>query len=49
MAFFVQGVSGPNYRRRAVQAGMELLDAVGYRSDEGPWIDVGIAINAGIA
>jgi adenylate cyclase len=49
MAFFVQGVSGPNYRRRAVQAGMELLEAVGYGSDEGPWIDVGIAVNAGIA
>jgi Adenylate and Guanylate cyclase catalytic domain len=32
MAFFVQGVTGPNYRRRAVQAAMELLDAVGYGS-----------------
>lgn len=49
MAFFVQGVSGPNYRRRAVQAGMELLEAVGYGSEEGPWTDVGIAVNAGIA
>ena len=49
MAFFVQGISGQNYRRRAVQAGMELLDAVGYGSDQGPWIDVGIAVNAGIA
>jgi adenylate cyclase len=49
MAFFVRGVSGPNYRRRAVEAGMELLEAVGYGSDEGPWIDVGIAVNAGIA
>jgi adenylate cyclase len=49
MAFFVQGISGPNYRRRAVQAAMELLEAVGYGSDEGPWIDVGIAVNAGIA
>jgi adenylate cyclase len=28
---------------------MELLEAVGYGSDEGPWIDVGIAVNAGIA
>jgi adenylate cyclase len=49
MAFFVRGVSGPNYRRRAVEAGRELLEAVGYGSDEGPWIDVGIAVNAGIA
>jgi adenylate cyclase len=49
MAFFVQGISGPDYRRRAVQAGVELLEAVGYGSDEGPWVDVGIAVNAGIA
>jgi adenylate cyclase len=38
MAFFVQGISGPDYRRRAVQAGVELLEAVGYGSDEGPWL-----------
>lgn len=49
MAFFVQGISGPDYRRRAVQAGLELLEAVGYGSDDGPWIDVGVAVNAGIA
>jgi adenylate cyclase len=49
MAFFVQGISGPDYRRRAVQAGMDLLEALGYGSDEGPWIEVGAAVNAGIA
>ncbi len=35
MAFFVQGISGPQYRRRAVQAGMELLHAVGYGTARG--------------
>ena len=49
MAFFVRGISGPQYRRRAVLAGMELLKAVGYSSDEGPWLEVGVAVNAGIA
>jgi adenylate cyclase len=49
MAFFVQGISGPHYRRRAVVAGMELLQAVGYGSDEGPWIELGAAVNAGVA
>ena len=49
MAFFVRGISGPHYRRRAVQAGMELLEAVGYGSDEGPWLDLGLAVNAGVA
>src|ERR1700760_4770352 len=37
MAFFVQGVSGPNYRRRAVQAGMELLEAGGEGRDQTAW------------
>ena len=49
MAFFVRGISGPQYRDRAVLAGMELLKAVGYGSDEGPWLEVGLAVNAGVA
>ncbi|BBZ73865.1 adenylate/guanylate cyclase domain-containing protein [Mycobacterium paraseoulense] len=49
MAFFVQGISGPRYRQRAVQAGIELLEAVGYGTPDGPWLDVGIAVNAGVA
>jgi adenylate cyclase len=49
MAFFVRGISGPQYRRRAVRAGMDLLNAVGYGTDEGPWLEVGVAVNAGVA
>jgi adenylate cyclase len=49
MAFFVQGISGPQYRRRAVQAGMELMHAVGYGTAEGPWLELGAAVNAGVA
>jgi adenylate cyclase len=49
MAFFVRGISGPQYRQRAVAAGMELLEAVGYGSDEGPWLELGVAVNAGVA
>jgi adenylate cyclase len=49
MAFFVRGISGPQYRRRAVLAGMELLNAVGYGSDDGPWLELGVAVNAGVA
>ncbi|MCV6978005.1 adenylate/guanylate cyclase domain-containing protein [Mycobacterium bourgelatii] len=49
MAFFVKGISGPDYRRRAVEAGRELLRAVGYGSGKEPWIEVGVAVNAGIA
>jgi adenylate cyclase len=49
MAFFVQGISGAQYRRRAVAAGTDLLRAVGYGSPEGPWLDIGGAVNAGVA
>jgi adenylate cyclase len=49
MAFFVRGISGPGYRQRAVQAGIELLRAVGYGTREGPWLTIGVAVNAGIA
>ena len=49
MAFFVRGISGPQYRRSAVLAGMDLLKAVGYGGDEGPWLELGVAVNAGVA
>lgn len=49
MAFFVKGISGPDYRQRAIHAGIDLLRAVGYGTPEGPWIQVGAAINAGLA
>jgi adenylate cyclase len=49
MALFVRGISGPDYRRRAVAAGMELLEAVGYGSQDGAWLEVGVAVNAGVA
>lgn len=49
MALFVQGVSGPDYRRRAVEAGVDLLHAVGYGSESGSWLSLGAAVNAGVA
>jgi adenylate cyclase len=49
MAFFVQGITGRDYRRAAVRAGLDLLRAVGYGSAEGPWLELGAAVNAGIA
>ncbi len=49
MAFFVRGISGPDYRRRAVEAGQELLRAVGYGAPDGPWLQIGAAVNAGVA
>lgn len=49
MAFFVRGISGPRYRQRAVEAGIELLRAVGYGTPNGPWLDAGVAVHAGVA
>jgi adenylate cyclase len=49
MAFFVRGISGERYRRRAIEAGIELLRAVGYGSGAGPWLELGVAVNAGNA
>jgi adenylate cyclase len=49
MAFFVKGISGPEYRRQAVLAGVDLLRAVGYGTEDGPWLEIGCAINAGPA
>jgi adenylate cyclase len=49
MAFFVRGITGPAYRSQAVLAGVELLRAVGYGSAQGPWLELGCAVNAGIA
>jgi adenylate cyclase len=49
MAFFVRGITGMDYRRKAVEAGLDLLRAVGYGTDSGPWLELGVAVNAGVA
>jgi adenylate cyclase len=48
MALFIPGVAGPDYRRRAVDAGRDLLAAVGYGGGE-QWLDLGVAVHAGLA
>jgi len=49
MALFIPGVAGPEYRRRALAAGRELLEAVGYGTPAGSWLPLGVGINAGQA
>lgn len=49
MAFFVKGISGPGYRRQAVLAGVDLIRAAGYGTEDGPWLEIGCAVNAGVA
>jgi adenylate cyclase len=49
MAFFVRGISGSSYRHNAVRAGQELLAAMGHGTPEGPWLDLGVGVSAGVA
>jgi adenylate cyclase len=47
MALFIPGICGPEYRRRAAEAALALLHAVGYGAPSGPWIPIGAAVNSG--
>jgi len=49
MALFIPGVAGPDYRRKAVEAAIDVLQGVGYGSAAGPWLTVGVGVNAGQA
>lgn len=47
MALYVPGLAGKGYRQKAIEGGLELLAAVGYGSDEGPWLTIGAGIATG--
>jgi adenylate cyclase len=49
MALFIPGVAGPEYRRKALAAAIELLHEVGYGSAGGAWLPLGVGLNAGCA
>src|SRR5438445_3545774 len=46
-AIFVPGLATAEYRRGAVRAARALLEALGYGSPEGSWVQVGIGIASG--
>jgi CRP-like cAMP-binding protein/class 3 adenylate cyclase len=47
MGLFVPGLRGRDYPHKAVAAAAALLDAVGYGTPAGPWIQIGIGIATG--
>jgi adenylate cyclase len=49
MALFIPGVCGKDYPRRAVEAAIDLLDAVGWAAGRRPWLNVGVGLHAGVA
>jgi adenylate cyclase len=48
-AIFAPGMAGPNYIRASIECSRELLQTTGHGEPEGPWIPVGIGIQAGSA
>lgn len=49
MALFIPGFCGTEYRRRAAEASMALLKALGYGDSAEPWLPLGIGVNSGVA
>jgi adenylate cyclase len=47
MGLFVPGLSGHDYPRKAVAAARTLLQAVGYDTAAGPWVEISIGISSG--
>jgi adenylate cyclase len=47
MALFIPGITGPAYRQRAVDAGLDLLRAV--KDGDSAWLPVGVAVHGGRA
>lgn len=47
MAFFVPGLAGDGYRKKAVAGARALLEAVGYGTAEGAWLTVGAGVCSG--
>ena len=47
MGLFVPGLSGRDYARKAVAAAAALLEAVGYRTPGGAWVEIGVGIATG--
>jgi adenylate cyclase len=49
MALFIPGIAGPDYRRRAVDAALDLQAATGHGGSGEPWLPLGVAVDAGVA
>jgi len=47
IALYVPTLTGPDYRKRAVAAGLKLLRATGHADDGGPWLSIGVGVHCG--
>ena len=44
---YLPGLTGSDYRQRAVSAGIELLRETGHADPAGPWLPIGVGVHAG--
>lgn len=49
IGLFMAGMAGPDYRRNAVHAGLQLLRATGHTDAASPWLPIGVGVHSGIA
>jgi adenylate cyclase len=48
IGLYVPGLAGPDFRRRAVEAGLDLLRATGH-GERDPWLPIGVGVHTGVA
>lgn len=48
-AFFVPGLAGKDYHRRAIEAAQKVLATTGHNDLGGPWIPVGVGVHSGVS
>ncbi|WP_298254680.1 adenylate/guanylate cyclase domain-containing protein [Bradyrhizobium sp.] len=49
LAIYLPGLTGSDYRRRAIKAGLDLLRATGHADPQGPWLPIGVGVHCGKA
>ncbi len=47
IGIYVPCLTGPDYRQRAVAAGLKLLRATGHADHAGPWLSIGVGVHSG--
>jgi adenylate cyclase len=47
VGFFMPFMTGPDHQRVALEAARDLLVATGHEDEDGPWLPLGAAVNAG--
>jgi adenylate cyclase len=47
IGIYVPCLTGSNYRKSAVEAGLKLLHATGHADPAGPWLSIGVGVHSG--